>query len=91
VEALTDAGGAHRYDVVLMDLHMPVMDGLTAIAAIRRHEERHARAPVPILVLSADSQETTRHGVVAHGATGFLTKPVDPRAMIEAVESHAAG
>ena len=89
VEALTGAGGAHRYDVVLMDLHMPVMDGLAAIAAIRRHEERCAHAPVPIIVLSADNQETTRHGVIAHGATGFLTKPVDPRAMVEAVEGHA--
>jgi PAS domain S-box-containing protein len=89
VEALTGAGGAHRYDVVLMDLHMPVMDGLAAIAAIRRHEERSAHAPVPIIVLSADGQDRTRQGVVAHGATGFLTKPVDPQAMIEAVESQA--
>ncbi len=87
VEALGRAGGAHRYDVVLMDLHMPVMDGLSAIALIRRHEEENALPPVPILVLSADSQEKTRHGVIAHGATGFLTKPVDPLAMIEAVEA----
>ena len=43
----------------------------------------------PILVLSADSQEKTRHGVIAHGASGFLTKPVDPQAMIDAVERYA--
>ena len=91
VEALTESGGVHRYDVVLMDLHMPVMDGLSAITLIRLHEEKKALPPVPILVLSADSQEKTRHGVIAHGATGFLTKPVDPRAMIEAVENHIAG
>ncbi|MCO5155946.1 MAG: ATP-binding protein [Aquamicrobium sp.] len=91
VEALTEGGGAHRYDVVLMDLHMPVMDGLSALSFIRSHEERNALPAVPILVLSADSQEKTRHGVIAHGATGFLTKPVDPRAMIEAVEHHVAG
>ena len=90
VETLTQDGGAHRYDVVLMDLHMPVMDGLTAIAHIRRYEEENTLPSVPILVLSADSQERTRHGVIAHGATGYLTKPVDPQAMIEAVESHAA-
>lgn len=89
VEALTQSGGAHRYDVVLMDLHMPVMDGLEAISLIRRHEEAKGTPAVPILVLSADSQEKTRHGVIAHGATGFLTKPVDPHAMIEAVEGHA--
>lgn len=89
VEALTQAGGAHRYDLVLMDLDMPVMDGLQAISHIRRHEEKNFMAAVPILVLSADNQEKTRHGVIAHGATSFLTKPVDPQAMIEAVESHA--
>ena len=88
VETLTSAG-AQRFDVVLMDLHMPVMDGLDAIAHIRRHEEAEGMPPVPILVLSADGQEATRHGVLAHGATGFLAKPVDPQAMIDAVENHA--
>ena len=71
-----------RYDVVLMDLHMPVMDGLDAIAAIRRHEEEAGVAPVPIMVLSADSQEKTRHAVLAHGASGFVTKPLDPDALV---------
>jgi PAS domain S-box-containing protein len=80
--------GADRYDVVLMDLHMPVMDGLDALAHIRKHEEANALAPIPILVLTADGQETTRHGVLAHGASGFLSKPVDPQAMIDAVETH---
>ena len=89
VEALTASGGAHQYDVVLMDLHMPVMDGLDAIAHIRKYEEAKGMAAVPILVLSADSQEKTRHGVIAHGATGFLTKPVDPQAMVDAVVNQA--
>ncbi|WP_292320832.1 response regulator, partial [Mesorhizobium sp.] len=90
VEAVTDAGLKHRFDVVLMDLHMPVMDGLDAIAAIRRHEEALAVPPVPIMVLSADSQEKTRHTVLAHGASGFVTKPLDPDALVQAVESQAA-
>ncbi|UCI30033.1 PAS domain-containing hybrid sensor histidine kinase/response regulator [Mesorhizobium sp. B4-1-4] len=90
VEAITSAGHKHRFDVVLMDLHMPVMDGLDAIAAIRRHEEETAVAPVPIMVLSADSQEKTRHAVLAHGASGFVTKPLDPDALVTAVESQVA-
>ncbi|WP_027165378.1 PAS domain-containing sensor histidine kinase [Mesorhizobium sp. WSM3224] len=90
VEAVTDAGLKFRFDVVLMDLHMPVMDGLDAIAAIRRHEESLAMPPIPIMVLSADSQEKTRHAVLAHGASGFVTKPLDPEALVQAVEGQVA-
>jgi CheY-like chemotaxis protein len=89
VDAVT-LPGHDRYDVVLMDLHMPVMDGLDAIGVIRRHEEDRGVAPVPIMVLSADSQEKTRHHVLAHGASGFVTKPLDPDALIRAVEEQAA-
>ena len=88
-EAVTQPG-KDRYDIVLMDLHMPVMDGLDAIGAIRRHEEDRGAAPVPIMVLSADGQETTRHHVLAHGASGFVTKPLDPDMLIRAVEEQAA-
>jgi PAS domain S-box-containing protein len=89
VEAVT-GGGKRLYDVVLMDLHMPVMDGLDAIAAIRRYEEEVGVAPVPIMVLSADSQEKTRHSILAHGASGFVTKPIDPEALVRLVEERAA-
>jgi PAS domain S-box-containing protein len=88
VEAVT-AAGQPRFDVVLMDLHMPVMDGLDAIALIRKHEEEKGAPPVPIMVLSADSQEKTRHVVLAHGASGFVSKPLDPHALVTAVEEQA--
>ncbi|PWK70676.1 ATP-binding protein [Aminobacter sp. AP02] len=90
VEAVTGAARKRRYDVVLMDMHMPVMDGLDAISAIRRHEEQHGLSAVPIMVLSADSQEKTRHAVLAHGASGFVTKPLDPDVLINLVEQRAA-
>jgi CheY-like chemotaxis protein len=89
VEAL--AVTVPRFDVVLMDLHMPVMDGLDAIALIRRDEEERGAVPVPIMVFSADSQERTRHFVLAHGASGFLVKPLDPEVLVRTVEEHAAG
>jgi PAS domain S-box-containing protein len=78
------------YDLVLMDLHMPVMDGLDAINAVRRHEEAENLSPIPILVLSADGQERTRHHVIAHGASGFVLKPLDPDDLVRAVETQAA-
>jgi PAS domain S-box-containing protein len=89
VDAVIHAQAGRRFDVVLMDLHMPVMDGLDAIALIRKHEEEHGAPPVPIMVLSADGQETTRHAVLAHGATGFVSKPLDPKALAEAVAEQA--
>jgi PAS domain S-box-containing protein len=86
VEAVTAPDSAQRYDIVLMDLHMPVMDGLDAISMIRRHEEQQGSPPVPIMVLSADGLEQTRHSVLAHGASGFVTKPIDPAALVLAIE-----
>ncbi|MDN2568131.1 response regulator [Aquibium sp. A9E412] len=88
VAAATAADSA--YDLVLMDLHMPLMDGLDAIGAIRRHEEEEGRPPLTIMVLTADGQEATRHGLLAHGADGFLTKPLDPDALVAAVEDRVA-
>ena len=90
VDAVTGQAAIGHYDIVLMDLHMPQMDGIDAIMQIRRHEEARGLPPLPILVLSADSQERTRHGVIAHGASGFLTKPIDPQGLIDAVQLHAS-
>ena len=90
VEAVKAARAGDRPDLVLMDLHMPVMDGLDAIALIRKFEEEKGLPALPIMVLSADSQESTRHTVLAHGATGFVTKPLDPQALLEAVQHQVA-
>ncbi|WP_312798094.1 response regulator [Tianweitania sp.] len=87
VDAVTQATDGQAPDIVLMDLHMPVMDGLDAIAMIRKHEEEKGTQPVPIIVLSADGQEKTRHHVLAHGATGFVAKPLDPATLLNAVEA----
>lgn len=88
LQALT--GSRQRFDVVLMDLNMPVMDGMDAIAGLRRHEETNGFPPIPVLVLSADSQDETRQSVLVRGANGFLTKPLDPADLVAAVEQHAS-
>ncbi|MBE7182937.1 MAG: response regulator [Methylobacterium mesophilicum] len=88
VDALTGDARA-RFDVAVMDLHMPLMDGIDAIAAIRRHEEDNHLVPLPIMVLSADGQEGTRHAVIAHGASGFVSKPIDPDELVRRVEAQA--
>lgn len=89
LEAATMRPGL-RFDVILMDLQMPVMDGMEAIAAIRTHEAENGLPGVPILVLSADDRAESRQTILAHGASGFISKPVDPTRLIAILDEAAA-
>jgi CheY-like chemotaxis protein len=64
-----------RYDLILMDIQMPVMDGVEAIQRIRALSPPVGR--VPIVVLSAHAMEDARRHYERIGASGFLSKPVD--------------
>jgi CheY-like chemotaxis protein len=77
VEAL-QAAQEHRFDVVLMDLHMPEMDGIAATRAIRALPDP-ARSTVPIVALTADAFDDTRERCLVAGMNDFLTKPVSPQ------------
>ncbi len=63
-------------DVILMDLQMPVMDGLTATLQIRQWEADHKRPRIPIIALTADAFEDDRQHALNVGMDDFLTKPV---------------
>lgn len=63
-------------DLILMDMSMPVMDGLTATKHIRSFECQTASGPVPIIALTANALEEDRDACMAVGMTGFLSKPV---------------
>ena len=72
------AARARRFDVVLMDLHMPVLDGVGATKAIRALPDR-AAATVPIVALTADAFEQSRERCLVAGMNDFLTKPLSPQ------------
>jgi len=67
-----------QFDLVLMDLQMPGMDGLEATRRIRAFELAHHRRRVPVIALSASVSEQDRHNALAAGMDGFADKPVEP-------------
>ena len=74
LEALGAPGA--DFDLVLMDMHMPEMDGLTAIRKIRAGEVGDAVTDIWIVALTADARAERREDVFEAGANDFLTKPV---------------
>ncbi len=72
-----------KFDLVLMDVHMPVMDGLAATRAIRALAS--PAAEVPIIALTADVMQNTQEEAAAAGVSCFVTKPVHMARLQEAI------
>jgi len=77
--AEADAG---QFDLVITDINMPVMDGLTLIRELRGLKQYSYR---PILVLSTESSAETKSAGKAAGATGWIVKPFDPDQLLGVV------
>ena len=83
-----EAVKAGTFDLILMDVQMPVMDGLDATLAIRRHEGGTGRE-TPIIAMTADALPETRQRCLDVGMDGYLTKPVCVEDLISAIERFA--
>lgn len=75
---------ARRYDVVLMDVRMPGMDGLAATDAIRARVPPHLRPAV--VALTADDRPEARRDLMQRGMDGYLSKPLRQEALVEVLE-----
>lgn len=84
LEAIVQA----RYDLVLMDIHMPVMDGLSATRAIRALPG--PKAKIPVIALTADVLREAREQAQAAGVNAFITKPVRQEELESAIAQFLA-
>jgi CheY-like chemotaxis protein len=73
----------NQYDIVLMDIKMPIMDGLEATKAIR---EKHP--DLPILALTANAFDSDRQLAMEVGCNDFLSKPVSSEECIETIKRY---
>jgi signal transduction histidine kinase/ActR/RegA family two-component response regulator len=82
-----DAAALQDFAAILMDIQMPVMDGLTATREIRRQERSAGRAAVPVIIVSANGQPEHVQAGRAAGAQMHLTKPVSAEELVAALNA----
>jgi signal transduction histidine kinase/DNA-binding response OmpR family regulator/HPt (histidine-containing phosphotransfer) domain-containing protein len=79
------------YDLVLMDVQMPEMDGLEATRRIRGGQTAVPRHDIPIVAMTAHAREGDRESCLSAGMNDYVTKPISPGALLEALERWLAG
>jgi two-component system cell cycle response regulator DivK len=79
---------AHVPDLVLMDIHLPDIDGVEALARLRADERTTS---VPVVALTAQAMEGDRERFLAAGFDGYLSKPVNVADLVATVKRYAEG
>ena len=74
-----------RPDLIVMDIHLPVMDGITAINILKQDTDTQ---DIPILVISAFAMDRDKERAVQAGCDGYLSKPIDIRDFLRKVREH---
>jgi signal transduction histidine kinase/CheY-like chemotaxis protein len=85
-----EAWRRRSFDLILMDINMPIMDGVSATRAIRAEERAGARARTPIIALTANAMDHQKHDYLAAGLDGHVSKPIDLTALFEAISKALA-
>jgi two-component system cell cycle response regulator DivK len=91
LEATTGAEGVrlaveHKPDLVLMDIQLPDIDGISALAQIRADP---ASREIPVLALSASVMPDDQQRIAASGFNAFITKPINVKSFVQTVERFA--
>jgi CheY-like chemotaxis protein len=80
-----DAAAARDFDLILMDVQMPAMDGFEATRLLREREQSGARR-VPIIAMTANAMRGDREQCLAAGMTGYLSKPIRPEELFQTIQ-----
>ena len=84
------AAGTEDYDLILMDIQMPFMDGFEATKAIRAGEAKHERRRTPIIAVTAHAIEGYREMCIEAGMEDYITKPLKKKTFLEIITRWAA-
>jgi len=79
---------AHKPALVLMDIQLPTMDGITALGRLRADPDT---AAIPVVAVTASVTPGERDRVVAAGFNGYVSKPIDVATFGEMVDGHVGG
>jgi signal transduction histidine kinase/DNA-binding response OmpR family regulator len=82
---------SNSYDLILMDVQMPVMDGYAATRAIRAWEKENGLSPIPIVALTAHAYDDDFRNSRSAGCDAHLTKPYTKKRLLEAISSVVGG
>jgi CheY-like chemotaxis protein len=86
---VVESAQRERFDLILMDVEMPEVNGLDATAAIRAHEHE-TTGRTPIIALTAEAMTGDRERCLAAGMDDYISKPVDPKALYALIERYPA-
>jgi len=80
---------SNHFDLAIMDVHMPLIDGYMAVEKFRQHERQHKQTPLPILALTADAFKDAIDKSLHAGFTAHLTKPISKKGLLDAISQYA--
>lgn len=81
------AFGARRFDLILMDIQMPEMNGVEATGEIRRREQENGQTRTPIVAVTANVMQEQVDAYLAAGMDGVVAKPIDMTALLQAMDA----
>ena len=86
-EEAVHRSGQSNFDVILMDLQMPVMNGIEATKAIRQRERDTGTPRVPIIAMTANAMNNDRSACAEAGMDDFIAKPINAQLLLEKLAS----